>query len=66
MSSDNTLYLNEQLEYISQKIDKLQVKNKSNKYKHNFDLDFGIDIDRSDLFPEIQENNKKILIEELD
>ena len=64
--NDNTLYLNEQLEYISQKIDKLQVKNKTNKYKHNFDLDLGIDIDRSDLFPEIQENNKKILIEELD
>ena len=64
--NDNTLYLNEQLEYISQKIDKLQVKNKTNKYKHNFDLDLGIDIDRSELFPEIQENNKKILIEELD
>lgn len=62
--NDNTLYLNEQLEYISQKIDKLQVKNKTNKYKHDFDLD--IDIDRSDLFPEIQENNKKILIQELD
>jgi prophage antirepressor-like protein len=62
--NDNTLYLNEQLEYISQKIDKLQVKNKTNKYKHDFDFD--IDIDRSDLFPEIQENNKKILIQELD
>jgi len=64
--NDNTLYLNEQLEYISQKIDKLQVKNKTNKYKHDFDLDLDIDIDRSDLFPEIQENNKKILIQELD